>query len=413
MPSINHDLEVEKKSELLLGKTIAYGVSGSIAAVESVKAIRELRRHGAQVMVFSTISSFQFVGKTALEWASAKPVHSQLSSAAEHIHAVDALVIAPATLNLLNKIAAGLADDPLTTLFQSLLSRVSSGGIPALVFPAMHSSLGGNPILKSSMEKLISWGVKIFTGLAEEGKHKIPDPEFITAQVLNNINSVSGALGFNDHGGSRGKGGSNKIFITTGAVPSFIDEIRTISNNATGKTGVSLAKEFYYRGCDVSLLASSNLKEVVPNFLSEVEYYTDFFEYETKANQIIKREEGRLKGAIFLAAVSDFSPVNKLSGKVNSKKNLNLALQPNPKVIAKLKEKFPKVRFVIFKLETNLSQKEIDQIGKTLKQNYEVVVVNLKEELGSFKKYVFFKEKKVIARSVAALAEALLENIPE
>ena len=249
----NQDLQVSFKSELLKNKSIALGISGSIAATQSVKIIRELRRHQAKVMVFPTSNSLRFVSKEALKWASTENVVPSLSGESEHVFSGDALLIAPASLNVINKIAQGIADDPLTTLAQSVLGfNQMKKKIPLLFFPAMHLSLANNPFLKKSMTTLTKLGSRFFMPKVAqlENKVKLPEATYIVAKLL--------------HYCRREENEANEkpnIFITTGAVPSYIDEVRMLSNFSSGETGITLAKNCFHLGKIPLLLAAENLKK--------------------------------------------------------------------------------------------------------------------------------------------------------
>ncbi|MEM1441432.1 MAG: flavoprotein, partial [Verrucomicrobiota bacterium] len=147
---MNDDLQVDRVGDRLEGKTIALCVTGGIAAVESVKLIRHLRREGAEVNVYATTEALKFVGRSALEWAAAKPIVVELSGLAEHICTEDLILVAPATINTVNAIAAGLADNAVTTLIASALGKET----PVLIAATGHGSLWNNPIFQRNVKEL-------------------------------------------------------------------------------------------------------------------------------------------------------------------------------------------------------------------------------------------------------------------
>ena len=143
---MNDDLQVEWVGDRLKGKTVALCVTGGIASIEAVKLIRCFRREGATVNVFATPESLKFIGKAALEWAAAQPIVTELSGLAEHICTEDIVVIAPATINTVNAIAAGIAGNVVTTLVASALGQET----PVLIAATGHRSLYENPVFQNS-----------------------------------------------------------------------------------------------------------------------------------------------------------------------------------------------------------------------------------------------------------------------
>ncbi len=405
---INQDLQVAFKSSLLKGKEIALGVSGSISAIESVKIIRELRRHQAKVTIFPTLSSLQFITEQSLKWAGAGNVVRDLSGQSEHIFSGDLLVIAPASLNVINKIAHGICDDALTTLAQSVLGlNQLKKKIPLLFFPAMHLSLANNPFLKENLEKLTKLSCRFFMPKTAklEDKMKLPDVTYISAKILHH-----------SHDSKRDKNEKPpkpNLFITTGAVPSYIDEVRFLSNLSSGKTGMELAKNCFYRGENPLVLAPESLREAAPSFIEELSYYLDYSDYFAKCLASLRENAANLKLAIFTAAVSDFHLAKKNSNKISSKKSQTLTIEPNEKIIAKLKSEFPEIPFLVFKLEINLSLHEIKSLAENMLKNYDYVIVNLKKDLPHFKKYFFSKKEMKVIHSPEELANIVVGLVNE
>ena len=119
---INDDLQVERLGNYLEGKKIALCVGGGIAAIETPKIARHLRRYGAEVRAYASTNAYEFVGKAALEWGTGQVVVDALSGMAEHICLEDLVLVAPATLNTINKIFSGIADNSVSTLISSALA---------------------------------------------------------------------------------------------------------------------------------------------------------------------------------------------------------------------------------------------------------------------------------------------------
>ena len=165
---MNQDLQVDKIGSELEGRLIALGVTGGIAAIESPKIARHLRRYGADVNCYATPNSLKFIGKASLEWATEKPVVSELTGLAEHICKEDLILVAPATTNTLNKIFNGIADNTVTSLIASALGMKK----PVYLAPSMHLSLYNNPMLQENLKKADQYGVKIIEPRFGENKAK-------------------------------------------------------------------------------------------------------------------------------------------------------------------------------------------------------------------------------------------------
>lgn len=174
------DRGVEKKSQSLDGKRIAYAVCGGIASVEAVKGIRELRRHGARVSVFMTPDAAQFVGKMSLEWASGEPVVAEAGADVSHLEGFDAVLVAPATLNTLAKAALGLCDNAVTLL----LAGQFGAHRPVLLAPTMNGQLASHPRYAEYRDLLQKWGARFVDAGFEEDRIKMPSHEKIAQAVI-------------------------------------------------------------------------------------------------------------------------------------------------------------------------------------------------------------------------------------
>lgn len=174
------DVGVVAKSSRLQNKSIAVAVSGGVGAVEVVKIIRELRRHGASVTAFMTPSSHRFVGEDALSWAADRMVVKEATFKVEYLETFDLVVVAPTTLNTLSKAALGLTDNVVSLLIASHLGA----GRKALFVPAMNAVMKGHPVYQEYRDKLSQWGVKFLETEEEEGRMKMPTPEGVVEKVL-------------------------------------------------------------------------------------------------------------------------------------------------------------------------------------------------------------------------------------
>jgi len=186
----NKDLQVETIGKDLEGRSIALCVTGGIAAIETPKVARHFRRYSADVQAYATESALKFIGKTALEWATEKEVVSELSGLAEHICMHDAVVVAPATINSINKIFYGLADNSVTALVASALGN----NTPVFLAPTMHESLYNNPFLRQNLERAEEYGIKIIDPRGGEGKAKMPRISKITSDVIKYFKEEPGEI---------------------------------------------------------------------------------------------------------------------------------------------------------------------------------------------------------------------------
>lgn len=357
----NIDLKVDIIGDYLKDKSIALCVTGGIAAIETPKLARHLRRYGADVKAYMTPEAQKFIGKASLEWGTEQAVVTELSGLAEHISLEDLTLVAPATLNTVNKIMSGHADNVVTTLVASSLGMEK----PIYLAPTMHESLYHNPIFKENLEKAKDYGIKIIKPRGNEGKKKMPRIDDIVVNVARELSNHP----------IKGK----KLLITGGPTPGKIDDVRILSNVFKGTLAVEMAKEAYHRGADVKLLLG-NTGIKVPDYL-DVTYHQDFHEYKSNVfNELGKGYEG----GIFSAAVADYIPVNKASGKIPSGGVLeNIPLKQTSKVIKEVREKYPDLYMSTFKFQGNeTSHEELMSIAKDrVNQGYDLVVANRSEEM--------------------------------
>jgi phosphopantothenoylcysteine decarboxylase/phosphopantothenate--cysteine ligase len=165
------DTGVRVKSDRLSRRKVAFGVCGGIGAVESVKGIRELRRHGAEVFPFFSDSASRFITELSVSWAAGRPVVTSLFYQVEHLDTFDLVVIAPLTLHSLSKIALGLADDPVSMLAASQLGKKT----PFALIPTMNEALEKHPLYRSYRQRLEEWGCS-FRECREENRLKMLSP---------------------------------------------------------------------------------------------------------------------------------------------------------------------------------------------------------------------------------------------
>lgn len=171
------DTGVETKSADLAGQRIAVCVCGGIGAVECVKLIRELRRHGAEVHAFVSPSVERFVTRLSLSWAAGREAVGELGPEADHLDPFSLVLVVPATLNTIAKCATGVADNAVTLVVAGQLGRRGRLGF----VPAMNSALAVHPALTLHRKRLEEWGARFLVTDEEEGRLKVPSPERVAA----------------------------------------------------------------------------------------------------------------------------------------------------------------------------------------------------------------------------------------
>jgi len=327
-------------SRRLLGRKIVLGVTGSIAAVETVKLARLLIRHGAQVIPVMTASAAQIIHPDALEFATGRAPITKITGGVEHValcgqtaERADLLLIAPATANTISKIACGIDDTPVTTMATTALGS----GIPLLIAPAMHGSMYEHKIVLENIEKLKAIGVHFMEPRMEEHVAKIPSEEDIVDRVL-------ALLGPKDLAGKR-------VLVLAGPTMEPIDDMRIISNRSSGATALALAKEAFYRGAEVILWHSAYIEP--PKWVSKAQSFGTVADILALAKKL-----RRVEVIMVPAAISDFRVKGgPAKGKVPSDGPLTLELEPTPKVILALKSK---CRLLVgFKAESKVSREEL------------------------------------------------------
>ncbi len=377
-----------EKSDLLKDKKLALCVTGSIAAVECVKLARELIRHGADVYPYMTNSALKFVGKDALLFATGKEPITELTGKDEHLYDFDAILVAPATADIISKAACGIADDAVSTLIFANLEK-------CIFVPSMDSRMYSNEILKENIEKLKKFAMFIEPKM-EEGKAKLPSNDLIVARVMNYLRRDL-----------KGK----KVLVIGGAGYERFDEFRIITNLATGKMGIEIARFAYYYGASVNLLIGLHSVDI-PEYIE----YEEFGGIDTLMQKI---ESMRGYDAIIVpAALPDFKP-EKREGKVKSLEDFNaIEFEENPKFLKRLRREY-KGFLIGFKAESKISKEELIRRAKERMEEYELdmIVANLIEDVDrdSTKAIIIFSdgEFEEFAGKKEGLAKRIVEIMAE
>ena len=343
------------------GARVLLGVCGGIAAYKAAALTSTLVQRGAIVDVIMTESAERFVGPLTFSSLTARPVYTSLWDAPEripHIRLVreaQVILVAPATANVIAKLAAGIADDLLTT---GLLAARS----PVVIAPAMNSAMLEHPATAANLKILRSRGYEIvdpehgFLAERESGAGRLASEERLIAAV---------SLALARTKSLRGK----RMAITAGPTREAFDPIRFISNASTGSTGIELAREAALRGADVTLLLGPTSLEP-PAGVRTVRFTTAL---ELRAAAL----EHALGADITIAAaaVADWRPaVASESKRKKSEADLSVELLRNPDVLAELGERKGGTYLVGFAAETD--EHEAHAYEKLKRKNLDAIVLN-------------------------------------
>lgn len=320
-------------------REIVLGVGGGIAAYKSCDLLRRLLDLGHHVTVVPTPSSLNFVGKATWEALSGRTVTTEVFESVEEVRHIslaknsDFIVIAPATADLIARLAAGRADDLLTNVVLASTSEI-------LLVPAMHPQMWSNPATLANVEILRSRGVHVMEPevgaltSGDVGKGRLPD----TQQILTEIESLLSTT--DDYSGK-------KVLITAGGTREPIDPVRFIGNRSSGKQGYAIAREAARRGAKVSLIAAnSQLPDIDGVEIVHVE----------TAQEMMKAIELRFNDcdALFMsAAVADARPFEVRQEKIKKGDYQSIDLVENADILKSLSSKKKSQIIVAFAAETS------------------------------------------------------------
>jgi len=344
--------------QTLAGKEIVVAVTGSIAAVETVKLIHALRRRGASVQTVMSSAAEGIISPDALTYASGMEAITRISGLVEHVTfcgdggSADLLLIAPCTANTLSKIACGIDDTPVTTFATTALGSKK----PVLVVPAMHYSMYRHPALVENIQKVKSWGVGIIEPRIEEGKAKIANTDEI---VLRCERAILGKP-------LAGK----RVLITSGACREALDDVRVLTTRSSGQMGRALALQAFRLGADVTVVHHDTFP-CVTNLNADSAA-------DMRATVLLHlAEKNGTDIYIGAAAISDFAP-ERQDAKIPSGKPATIRLSPLPKLLDEVIRKYSPL-VVAFKLDREPDKKAKSMLGKGVA----LVLMNPPETMGS------------------------------
>jgi phosphopantothenoylcysteine decarboxylase/phosphopantothenate--cysteine ligase len=350
-----------KLSGVLSGKSVALGVTSSVSLYRSVDLARELIRLGADVHVVMSREAAKYVNPRLFEWATGNDVFVDFSGEVGHIalaEICDAYVIAPATANTIAKIAQGIADTSVTVLAQSFLGMRK----PFVVVPAAHFSLLMSPPVLEASRKLEGLGVTVVPPVIQENRAKYPPLEDIAVAVEASVMRGKDLRGL-------------KILVTAGPTREYLDGVRFLTNSSSGKMGVAIAREAYFRGAEVTLVHGPISIEI-PHYVRSISVRTT---QEMLEAVVAELSSGTYSAAILAAAPVDFRFSTVEGGKISSDiGSLSVQMVPTPKISVEIR-KFFKGVVVGFAAEFaggNAAELASKAREKLVKRGFNIVVAN-------------------------------------
>ncbi len=344
-------------------KKILVGISGGIAAYKCAELVRHLIRSGAEVEIIMTQSAQKFITPLTMETLIGRKVHTNLFpenefSATVHIDLADwadIVLIAPATANIIAKIANGIGDDLLSTVCLAAWSKT-------VIAPAMNSNMWANPAVQNNLERLSQNGYVIVDpdegdlACGYTGTGRLPDLPVLLHWLKYAMTVKKDLAG-------------KTVMVTAGRTEEEIDPVRIITNRSSGKMGFALAAEAFYRGARVKLVSGPNNLIPPPG----MEYYPV-----SGAEDMYDAVFENLDDVDILianAAVSDYRAKNVLFRKMKKdKKEIDIALVANPDILAEAGKRKGHRILIGFALETD---NEVENARRKMKnKNLDMIVLN-------------------------------------
>lgn len=327
---------------MLKGKTVLLGVTGSIAAYKTVNLARMLKKLGANVHVLMTRNAENFINSYTFETLTQNKClidtfDRNFQYSVEHValaKAADVVMIAPASANVIGKIANGIADDMLTTTVMACPCK-------KIIAPAMNHNMYHNPIVQDNIEKLEKYGYVIaepergMLANGDTGDGRMMEEEQLLEFILREIACEKDLKG-------------KKVLVTAGATCEAIDPVRFITNHSTGKMGMALAKAAIYRGAEV-LVVKGKTEVKSPYFARVIKAKSAEDMYKA-----VMDNADNMDIIIKAAAVADYTPKTKADGKIKKTDgDMNLELTRTRDILKSVGEKKKDGQYVCgFAMET-------------------------------------------------------------
>lgn len=357
---------------MLRGKTIVLAVSGSIAAYKIANLARMCKKLGADVQVLMTENATNFINPITFETLTGNKClidtfDRNFQYSVEHValaKRASVVLIAPASANVIGKLANGIADDMLTTTVMACPCK-------KIISPAMNHNMLHNPIVQENISKLAYYGYEIVvpdSGMLANGDYgdgRMPDEKVLLNYIIKECAFEKDMIG-------------EKVLVTAGATREPLDPVRFITNHSTGKMGYALAENAMLRGAEVTLV-TAHAEITPPPFVKVLRVSTAQEMYDT-----VTSEFDNCTITVKAAAVADYKPVSVADNKIKkSDGNLTVEFARNPDILAELGKKKKDQFLCGFSMETeNLVE---NSRKKLQKKNLDMIVANnLKTEGAGF-----------------------------
>jgi len=360
---VKRDSGVEVSSRCLAGRTVLLAVSGGIAAVESVKLARELRRHEATVVSMMTSSAGRVISPLALSWGSGAEVLTEWDSKMAQLDGFDGVLLAPATRNTIAKHVHGIIDSPV----MMALSAARGNGTPLLFVPSMHDDLFHDPVTSELIDALEADGVSVLVEDSSEGRKKQPDAISIVAKFCNILNS--------------GLENRRRIAITLGANRAPIDAVRAIQNASSGQTGWAIAEHLHRMGHDLICIAGKT--SAPPSFQLPDVRRDGTPDGMLSVSLEVAKSENTPEAWIHAAAVLDYYTHPEDGKRTSGEESWELTLSPGPKHISEIAPLVGGTTRIGFKLEVDVPESVLVEraMGQIAAYGLDAVVANLLGEI--------------------------------
>jgi phosphopantothenoylcysteine decarboxylase/phosphopantothenate--cysteine ligase len=346
----------------LAGRRVLLGVTGGVAAYKAAYLARLLRERGAEVQVVMTPAATRFVGPETFAALTGRQAHSDVFERTEDVlhvrlaHEADAAVVAPATANVLAKLATGVADELLTSTLLEFRG-------PLVVAPAMHSGMWIHPATVENLRVLQGRGVGVVgpvegpLAAGDEGVGRMSEPQDIVAALERAVAERGGPLT------------ARRILVTAGPTHEPIDAVRYVGNRSSGKMGYAVAREAAKRGAAVTLVSGPSPLPDPPG-VEVVRVETA----EEMREAVLARFEGA-DAVVKAAAVADWRPKERAEGKLKKEAGTpELLLEPTPDILRELGERKGHRVLVGFAAET--ADLEAAGRAKLREKRLDLIVVN-------------------------------------
>lgn len=358
---------------MLHGKNVVLAVTGSIAAYKIANLASMLKKLGADTTVLMTKNAANFIHPITFETLTGNKClidtfDRNFEYNVEHVSLAkrtDVVLVAPASANVIGKLANGIADDMLTT-------TVLACGCRKIVAPAMNTHMYENPVVQDNIKKLVHYGMEVvvpdtgYLACGDTGAGKMPSEQVLLEYILKEVNCEKDLAG-------------KKILVTAGPTRERIDPVRFITNHSTGKMGYAIARHCMQRGAEVTLVTGpTGLPKPLFVHVVEIESAQDMYE-------AVKARYGEQDIIIKSAAVADYRPASVAEEKVKKKdSDMSIALERTGDILQFLGDNRREGQFLCgFSMETeNMVE---NSKAKLAKKHVDMIVANnLKQEGAGF-----------------------------